>query len=341
MGMAIYSQTSPFQGYVFQHLPDLGSLRRLPAAGPCRVSFQLAAHTSDNLRNSAKEITEHARSLLRAAFSSTLMKYVDTQDLILGETSPEYLHDPEGVWIRVVRAKHSGNTTWSDYAHGLDAALLDEADTVTCLDDARLDLNVDDEHTPLPVLIIWDVLKHASPKTFVPRSVVFGAHVSSDSLVFLDFLVDSSLICTQTLEKLAAQVSVTLDAIIAAPDALHSSPIPMPPDLQSCTPGLCDPEREHVALEWLFGHAAHRPTAVAHEIYTSLEKPPLLLTYHELNRQSNALAQWLISANVKVEDKVALCSGRSSFFYVAMAAILKAGACYVSVSVRYSSHWGI
>ncbi|KAF9033284.1 acetyl-CoA synthetase-like protein, partial [Hymenopellis radicata] len=105
----------------------------------------------------------------------------------------------------------------------------------------------------------------------------------------------------------------------------------MPADLQSCVTGVCEPEREHVALEWLFGHAAHRPTAVAHEIYASLEKPPLLLTYHELNRQSNALAQWLISANVKVEDKVALCSGRSSFFYIAMAAILKAGACYVSI----------
>ncbi|WP_131799226.1 AMP-binding protein, partial [Chryseobacterium contaminans] len=74
----------------------------------------------------------------------------------------------------------------------------------------------------------------------------------------------------------------------------------------------------------------------AHEVYASLERPPQMVTYGELNEQTNVLARWLVASGVQVEDKVCLCSVRNAHFYVAMAAILKAGACYVSASALNS-----
>ncbi|KAK0465926.1 acetyl-CoA synthetase-like protein [Desarmillaria tabescens] len=105
----------------------------------------------------------------------------------------------------------------------------------------------------------------------------------------------------------------------------------LPSPLLSCAPRTCDLDREHLVLEWLFDHAAKRPDAIAHEIYTSMEKPPFLLTYGEYNRQSNILARWLVANGIHIEDKVALCSPRTPHFYIIMAAILKAGGCYVSI----------
>ncbi|KIY73113.1 acetyl-CoA synthetase-like protein [Cylindrobasidium torrendii FP15055 ss-10] len=105
----------------------------------------------------------------------------------------------------------------------------------------------------------------------------------------------------------------------------------MPPHLHAAIPGEADPANEKLALDWLFENASNRPDAIAHEIYATLQEPPLMLTYGELNRKSNALAHWLVSKGIEVEDKVPLCSNRSQYFYIAMAAILKAGGCYVSI----------
>ena len=61
---------------------------------------------------------------------------------------------------------------------------------------------------------------------------------------------------------------------------------------------------------------------------------PEVLTYGELNRRSNEVARWLVSLlNGGKEERVCVCRQRDAWFYVVQAAIWKAGACYVAVSL--------
>ncbi|MEX2964795.1 amino acid adenylation domain-containing protein, partial [Microbulbifer sp. TYP-18] len=59
------------------------------------------------------------------------------------------------------------------------------------------------------------------------------------------------------------------------------------------------------------------------------------LTYGELDRRANGLAQHLIAAGVEPEMPVGLCVHRSPLMVVGMLGILKAGACYVPLDPAY------
>jgi amino acid adenylation domain-containing protein len=59
------------------------------------------------------------------------------------------------------------------------------------------------------------------------------------------------------------------------------------------------------------------------------------LTYAELNRRANQLANYLRELGVKPDDRVAICVERSLGMIVAMLAVLKAGAAYVPLDPAY------
>ncbi|XP_055307554.1 uncharacterized protein LOC129571736, partial [Sitodiplosis mosellana] len=62
-----------------------------------------------------------------------------------------------------------------------------------------------------------------------------------------------------------------------------------------------------------------------------------ILSYAELNAQSNQLAHYLIVRGVKPDDRIALCIKRSVKLVVAILGILKAGGAYVPLDPDYSS----
>ncbi|KAK0234152.1 hypothetical protein IW262DRAFT_1334699 [Armillaria fumosa] len=320
-----------FKNYVFHPLPDLGSQHRLPSLGPCSIAHKISPGFSKRLISPDGRISPTAQSQLRAAFASMLMRYLDRQDYLFAEASTVYLQDPEGVLLRPIRARLDSELapTWNNFVQML-ITQADSVDEEVCLDDARLELGIIDEQNPIRAVFVWDI-RNVGDDAFLPNGIIFGAHVDGFSVV-IDLLADSALISASTIEILAAQVSVTLDAIISSPNSPPKTPQnALPSPLLSCAPQTCDLDHEHLVLEWLFDHAAKRPDAIAHEIYASMDKPPRLLTYGEYNRQSNILARWLVTNGIHVEDKVALCSLRTSHFYIIMAAILKAGGCYVSI----------
>ncbi|CUA72232.1 hypothetical protein RSOLAG22IIIB_00897 [Rhizoctonia solani] len=107
--------------------------------------------------------------------------------------------------------------------------------------------------------------------------------------------------------------------------------IPLPNHLRSAYEENYDQSRARVAIDWLTHNAATRPNAIAHEIYNTLEEPPILISYAELNSRSNMLANWFIENGVQFEDKIAVCRPRDEHFYIANAALFKCGACYVSI----------
>uniref|UniRef100_D8PSX8 Carrier domain-containing protein n=1 Tax=Schizophyllum commune (strain H4-8 / FGSC 9210) TaxID=578458 RepID=D8PSX8_SCHCM len=310
------SHTGP---YTYHPLPDLGSMQRQPAHAPCKLSVPLNKEVS--------ALDDGVRSDLRAAYASTLMKYIDSNDFLFGETEEDYIVDPEAVVIRLARAELQDGRSWRDFATSLARG------AECCLDDVRLELMLGDHQNPLPAMVIWDVLQCSDPEAYAPSSIVFGAHTDGGR-VFIDLLADRALISPSALENFVAQIVETYKAISASPDEPCTTPVKMPQELLSISPATIDPAQEKVVVEWLFENAAARPNAIAHEVYASLEQPPQFVTYGELNEQTNVVARWLVANGVGIEDKVCLCSQRNAFFYVAMGAILKAGACYVSIDVE-------
>src|SRR5439155_15771070 len=59
------------------------------------------------------------------------------------------------------------------------------------------------------------------------------------------------------------------------------------------------------------------------------------LTYAELNRRANQLAQYLQELGVGSEDRVAICVERSFEMVIGLLAILKAGGAYVPFDSKY------
>jgi amino acid adenylation domain-containing protein len=124
--------------------------------------------------------------------------------------------------------------------------------------------------------------------------------------------------------------STTLDSIIENPQ-VKVSDIKITPDvdlkkiyqLNETEVGYEDNLCIHEKLEV---QAAKNPSSTA-LLYHSQR-----LTYEELNKHSNSLANYLISKNVKVEDVVSICSFRSLEMIIGIYGILKAGATYLPIN---------
>ncbi|CAL9405856.1 non-ribosomal peptide synthetase [Streptomyces sp. MD20-1-1] len=76
-------------------------------------------------------------------------------------------------------------------------------------------------------------------------------------------------------------------------------------------------------------------TAARHPERNAVSDAEQTLTYRELSRRSHALAAHLVARGIGREDRVVVHRTRSSEVFVALLGILKAGATYVSVDIRY------
>lgn len=74
--------------------------------------------------------------------------------------------------------------------------------------------------------------------------------------------------------------------------------------------------------------ALSTPERLALAFYTSLDVPPIEMTYKELNARANGLAKILREENV---DIIPICMHRSAELYVAILAILKAGSAWCPI----------
>ena len=108
---------------------------------------------------------------------------------------------------------------------------------------------------------------------------------------------------------------------------------------------LTPSERERVVTEWNRTEVRYRPEATVHALFReqAAATPERLalawdggrLTYGELDRTSDALAEQLIAAGVTTDAPVALIIDRSPEAVVAALAILKAGGAYLPLDPDY------
>lgn len=78
-------------------------------------------------------------------------------------------------------------------------------------------------------------------------------------------------------------------------------------------------------------HQLFEQSAKLHPNKIATEEATFKLTYAEVEKQANQLAHYLVEKGVGPEKKVALMLPRTTFVYIAMLGILKAGGCYIPI----------
>jgi amino acid adenylation domain-containing protein len=178
---------------------------------------------------------------------------------------------------------------------------------------SRIDLTLDVELSPTP-----------TGETPVPRG----------NEIECRFEYDSDLFDRETIERLAGHFEVLLCGIVSNPG-----------ERVSALPLLTEGERRRVLYEWNSSPTRQQSDQCVHELFeaaadripqaTALVCGDDRLTYSELNRRSNQLAQYLRQSGIGPEVRVGVYLERSVNNIVALLGILKAGGAYVPIDPIY------
>ncbi|KAJ3856653.1 hypothetical protein EV368DRAFT_78489 [Lentinula lateritia] len=299
-----------FADYTYLALPDLGTGTRHPLP----QVHSITRKTPVNIR----EVGLSHQALVRASFAKLILLYLDTHDFLLADSTSN-MYVP-------VRAKIDANKTLRQFAEGLENS-AHSTEHVT-LDYVRQILSLPENQDPLPVLYTW-VQEESTVNVKCP--IMLEAQVQDGNQLILYLRCDSTVMSLDTAKIFLEQLCATVAFICAYPSASCNIALDLPMHVSSALEAPYDPDEAELTCSWLTRNASLRPDAIAHEIYSSVNSVPEMLTYASLNGQSNRLARWLVSRGLQREDKIAVCRARDKYFYIAHAGIFKVGGCYVSI----------
>ncbi|KAG9127508.1 Non-ribosomal peptide synthetase [Ceratobasidium sp. 392] len=322
----------PLSGYRFQALPDLSGLRD-PAHSTLSAVRSLKFGPDE--RVALRHFGADLPALIRVAFARVLLGYIDSPEFLFAEASSgSCLLDDQNLLL--IRANLSEHKSWTDFAHQLERQA--HSGIRSTVDSVRGALDLPGETNSLPAVFVHGSVQEAESAglkgvLLLGLSQPSGADIatSNNNTVELWVVCDSAIISQAALNIYLKQACATLVHILKNPSEAPSSTISLQRSLKSAYEESYDPSRAHVAVEWLIRNAESCPGDIAHEMYRTLDQPPTILTFAELNSRSNRLANWFLHKGVQLEDRVAVCRSRDEHFYIANAALFKCGACYVSI----------
>ncbi|KDN49336.1 hypothetical protein RSAG8_02038, partial [Rhizoctonia solani AG-8 WAC10335] len=319
-------------GYRHRSLPDLSGNR-----DPVHSRLSLTRTVRIQLHEEFRRSNIDLQSVIRAAFAKVLLGYIESSEFLFADigNNPENQNSS----LVLLRVNLSGCDSWVAFAQQIERQANAYANIP--LDSVGPILGLPLEVNSLPARFVSGSLE-ALISTYSdgllllgipgPQTSGYPPSPSQDGEpVELSVVCDSTVMSEPALRNYIEQVCATALHISANPTISPESVIPLPNHLNSAYEEDYDPSHARVAVDWLTHNAATRPDAIAHEIYATLEEPPVLLSYAELNSRSNMLANWFIEHGIQLEDKVAVCRARDEHFYIANAALFKCGACYVSI----------
>ena len=148
------------------------------------------------------------------------------------------------------------------------------------------------------------------------------------------FEYSTDLFDRSTIERMIAHFQTLLEGIVADPDR----PI-------STLPILTEAERHQLLVEWNDTAAEYPKDSCIHKLFEAqVERTPEAvavqferkqLTYRELNRRANQLAQYLKGLGVGPQKLVGICVEPSLEMVIGLLGILKAGGAYVPLDPSY------
>ncbi|MBO1537085.1 non-ribosomal peptide synthetase [Pseudomonas sp. OA65] len=145
----------------------------------------------------------------------------------------------------------------------------------------------------------------------------------------------SDLFDRATVERFAQHFQTLLEALVEADEQpVLSLPLLSPAQRQASPATL--PPKAICAAGWLI-HQRFEQFAAAHPQAIALVFGEQQLSYQDLNRRANRIAQALLAQGVRPDDRVAILARRGVEMVCAVLAVLKAGGAYVPLDPAYPS----
>jgi amino acid adenylation domain-containing protein len=293
--------------------------------------------------------------VLLAAFNVLLGRLAGQADLVVGlpvaGQSAAGVIDLVGHCVNLlpVRSIVDGKAAFIGYLDGLRKLVLDAFDhqevTYGSLlekvrlprDRSRLPLvsvtfNLD-RPSEAPSFVGLEVEVASQPKRAVNFDLMVNVAQRDDELV-VDWRYNTDLFDASTIRRWLGHYRVLLEEIVADPQRRVEE-----------LPLLTEAERRQILEEWNDTGVDYRGDSLLHRLVEAqVERTPDAvavaferegLTYRELNRRANQLANHLVKLGVGPEVLVGICMERSLEMVVGLLGILKAGGAYVPLDPAY------
>jgi len=294
---------------------------------------------------------------LLAAFSVLLARWSGTDDVVVGSPAagrvPEETEGLIGVFVNTLalRTDLSGDPSFREALRRVrettvDAFAHQEVPFERLVEELRVERSLS-SHPVFQVMFSFHAEVGARPPEFpgleawmregdtatAKMDLMFAAGHNDDGIgAVLEYAAD--LFDRETIERLAERFEVLLEAAVEDPD-VPVSHLPSMPAREAAfvLDELNRTERAYptgLCIHQLFeAQVARTPDAVA------VSAGGARLTYGELDRQANRLANRLRALGVGPEVPVAVCMERTPDLVVALYGVLKAGGAYVPVDPAY------
>jgi amino acid adenylation domain-containing protein len=350
--------------YWKKHLENLPTLQ-LPTDRP-RPPVQTFRGSSQTLKLSTsltegiKAIGQRERATLfmtlLAAFQTLLYRYCEQQDISVGTPiAGRTRQETEGligffVNTLVLRTNLSNRLSFRQLLARVRQAALEAYDHQDIPFEKLVEeLNPKRSLTTSPLFQVMFVFESAGNSSFqlenlsaVPIVILSNIAKFDLSLIISerqDFLrasfeYNTDLFEAATIERMVGHFQLLLEGIVANPDQPLSE-----------LPLLTEAERRQLLVEWNDTKTDYAKDRCIHQLFKEqVERTPdavalvfedQQVTYRELNRRVNPLADYLVGLGVGPETLVGLCLERSIDMIVGLLGILKAGGAYLPLDPSY------
>jgi aspartate racemase len=293
---------------------------------------------------------------LLAAFKVLLHRYTGEEDIVVGspiagrcmaETEPMI-----GLFINVLALRDdlSGDPTFRDLLTRVkDTALGAYANQDFPFETLVRELQPDRALTQNPIFQAMFVLQN-EPMPSLEFAGIKSSHVQVDNVTtnfdltldiverdgqyLIKFESNADLFEEATIERMMGHLETLLAGIIANPQQTISE-LPM----------LTDDQRRQLLVEWTNTSTDYPANKCVHELFDDqVERAPEAiavtfddeqLTYAELSRRANRLANYLRTLGVGPDTLVGVHMERSAQLIVALLGIIKAGGAYLPLDLAY------
>ncbi|MBW4611021.1 MAG: amino acid adenylation domain-containing protein [Hassallia sp. WJT32-NPBG1] len=321
-----------------------------------RQAFLLPKSLSEQIKNLSQQEGVTLFMTLLTAFKILLYRYTGQEDILVGSPvanrNQAEIENLIGFFINtlVLRTDLGGNPTFRELLGQVREMVL-EAYNHQDLPFEKLVENLrperDSSHTPL--FQVMFALQNA-PMPILEFSGLKLSPLEIDSgTAKFDLTLDISetangiqgcweyntdLFDSSTIQRMAGHFQTLLEGIVAQPDQSLS-------DLPLLTPT----EKYQMLVEWNDTQTEYpREKCIHHLFEAQVERTPDAIavvfgdeqiSYRELNRRANQLADYLGKLGVQPEVRVGICLERSLQMVIGLLGILKAGGAYIPLDPSY------
>ncbi|CAL1704680.1 unnamed protein product [Somion occarium] len=320
------------EGYKHHDIPDL-SARRFP---PGVVHARAARLTTSLSSAVGQPTTGVVYATLLVAICRVLGAYCHCNDVLLA------LVQDGQTQLRPIRVFWDETQSWSDLVYSLADVIDSNSLPEASLTDLQEILGMNEKQSPCHATVRLS----ATPTSSCDLGISLAFSFDHTSLL-LSAAATDAVLHTSGLELLVSQVGALFEHGLRDSSRPLARLPDLPQDLLSVYEKLTLDERAKyyhripqvkMTTDHLILRAKENPNGIALRWYPYISPDENIsslpfdsLTYLEWDRLANRFGRWLLRKGLQLEDRVAVCMQRNTWFHIAFAGILRAGGCYVPI----------